>query len=206
MFEPTLNPPFEYTGGHIAIDFVDTVNGRHRKNPHNLLSDYSRLLQWSEESGTLPGKLVDRLRKLAADQPARAQSVLRQAIHLREALYEIFSAMVERRAIPPAALVALNKAIQHAAAHAEVMFSADHFSREWIDSESHLDAMLWRVAQAAGDLLTSGDVNEIRQCAADDCLWLFLDKTKNHRRRWCEMKTCGNRDKARRYYHRQKQV
>jgi predicted RNA-binding Zn ribbon-like protein len=206
MSESAFNPPFEYTGGHIAIDFVDTVNGRHRDNPHNLLSDYSRLLKWSEESGTLPRKLVDQLRKLAADEPARAQSVLRQAIHLREALYEIFTAIVERSAVPPSALATLNKVIQYAAAHAEVAFSANHFSREWIDSENHLDAMLWRVAQAAGELLTSADVSEIRQCAADDCLWLFLDKTKNHRRRWCEMKTCGNRDKARRYYHRQKQA
>ena len=107
MPELILNPPFEYTGGHVAIDFVDTVNGRHRENPHNLFSDYSRLLQWSEESGTLPRKLVEQLRKLAADEPARAQSVLRQAIHLREALYEIFTAIVVRSSVPPSALATL---------------------------------------------------------------------------------------------------
>jgi predicted RNA-binding Zn ribbon-like protein len=64
--------------------------------------------------------------------------------------------------------------------------------------------MLWPVAHAASELLTSEDLAYVRRCASDSCAWLFLDKTKNHRRRWCEMKTCGNRDKARRYYQRQK--
>jgi plasmid stabilization system protein ParE len=43
----------------------------------------------------------------------------------------------------------------------------------------------------------------VPQCASTDCAWLFLDSTKNHRRRWCEMKTCGNRAKPKRYYQRQ---
>ena len=48
------------------------------------------------------------------------------------------------------------------------------------------------------------DIANVRQCASETCSWLFLDKTKNHRRRWCDMKSCGNRAKARRYYQRQK--
>jgi predicted RNA-binding Zn ribbon-like protein len=204
MSQPNSNPPFEYTGGHISLDFVDTVNNRGNESPHDLFSDYARLLQWSEESGTLARKTVDQLQKLAANEPARAQSVLRNAVHLREALHDIFAAITEARAISPTALVTLNKAIQHASAHAEIKHTARRFSWEWIDPQDHLDAMLWRVAQAAGELLTTDEVANIRQCGSETCAWLFLDKTKNHRRRWCEMKTCGNRHKARRYYQRQK--
>jgi len=40
-------------------------------------------------------------------------------------------------------------------------------------------------------------------CAADDCAWVFLDTSKNHSRRWCDMKACGNRAKARRFNARQ---
>jgi predicted RNA-binding Zn ribbon-like protein len=64
--------------------------------------------------------------------------------------------------------------------------------------------VLWPVARSASELLTSDDLAYVRGCASETCAWLFLDKTKNHGRRWCEMKTCGNRDKARRYYQRQK--
>jgi predicted RNA-binding Zn ribbon-like protein len=79
-----------------------------------------------------------------------------------------------------------------------------HFTWEWVHPESSLDSMLWPVTRAASELLTSDDLAYVRRCASESCGWLFLDKTKNHRRRWCEMKTCGNRDKARRYYQRQK--
>ena len=41
-------------------------------------------------------------------------------------------------------------------------------------------------------------------CASDSCDWLFLDISRNQMRRWCDMKTCGNRDKARRHYERTK--
>ena len=42
-------------------------------------------------------------------------------------------------------------------------------------------------------------------CASEDCAWLFLDTSKNHTRRWCDMKTCGNRVKVSRHYERKKQ-
>jgi predicted RNA-binding Zn ribbon-like protein len=60
--------------------------------------------------------------------------------------------------------------------------------------------MLWPIAQSAADLMTSDKRNSVRQCGADDCAWLFLDESRNHSRRWCDMKTCGNRQKARRHY------
>lgn len=196
--------PFEYTGGHISLDFVDTVNGRTRDVNENLFTDYDRLLQWSEESGTLPRKVVERLRARAAEAPTSAQSVLRHAIQLREAMYDLFLAIAQRRAIPQESLSMLNRAIVHANSHSEISYSAKKFSRQWVEPESHLDSMLWPVAQAAGELLTSSDVENIRECGSETCGWVFLDKTKNHRRRWCEMKTCGNREKARRYYQRQR--
>ena len=204
MITQNSTAPFEYTGGHISLDFVDTVNGRVREKNEELLTDYGRLLQWSQESGTLPKRIVEQLRALAEESPGKAESVLRNAIHLREAMYEIFLAVAQRRGISEEALVVLNKAINQAASHTEIKGGARGFSKHWIEPEKHLDAMLWPVAQGAGELLTSEDAQYIRECSAGDCGWVFLDKTKNHRRRWCEMKTCGNRAKAKRYYRRQR--
>ena len=202
----TQNPtaPFEYTGGHISLDFVDTVNGRIRDVNEELLTDYGRLLQWSGESGTLPKKIVEQLGRLAKQAPEKAESVLRNAIHLREAMYEIFLTVAQGRRISDEAIGILNKAIHQAAGHAEITRGSRGFTKQWIEPEKNLDAMLWPVAQGAGELLTSEDAQYIRECGAEDCGWVFLDKTKNHRRRWCEMKTCGNRAKAKRYYERQR--
>jgi predicted RNA-binding Zn ribbon-like protein len=96
----------------------------------------------------------------------------------------------------------LNAAVQQAGEHARIIHANRAFVWEWITPESHLTSILWPIARDAAELLTAGPLELVRECAAETCGWLFLDTTKNHRRRWCDMKTCGNRNKARRYYHR----
>jgi predicted RNA-binding Zn ribbon-like protein len=58
------------------------------------------------------------------------------------------------------------------------------------------------VLHACAGLLTSRKRNRIRECQADNCAWLFMDHSRNQSRRWCDMKVCGNREKARRFYRR----
>jgi len=204
MAQTRQKSPFEFTGGNLCLDFANTVDNRGSDHPNDLLTDYSRLLRWGEESGALSRKTAEKLNMLADDSPGNAQLTVRHATQLRDAIYDVFSAVAHRRGIPSTALATLNKAAQHASDHAEVVHANRHFAWEWILPESHLDSMLWPVARAAAELLTSDELAYVRQCASDTCTWLFLDKTKNHRRRWCDMKTCGNRVKARRYYQRQR--
>ena len=196
--------PFEFTGGNLCLDFTNTVNNRLGGQREDLFTDYGRLLQWGEESDAISGKAREHLQQIAAEAPGNAVSTVRRAVQLREAIYDIFTAVVHRRAVPATALALLNKAAQHAAQQGEIAHANRRFLWQWTSSDANLDAMLWPVVRAASDLLTSEDLWLVRQCAAEDCAWLFLDKTKNHRRRWCDMKGCGNRAKARRYYQRRK--
>jgi len=197
-------PPFEFTGGNLCLDFANTVDNRTSERETDLLIDYSRLLQWGEESGAIPRKTAEKLNHLASESPGNAQLVVRRAVQLRDAVYDLFSAVAQRRGIPGTALGTLNRAAQVASEHAQVVAANRHFNWDWMSPEIHLDSMLWPVARAAAELLTSEDLANVRQCASETCAWVFLDRTKNHRRRWCDMKTCGNRNKARRYYQRQK--
>ena len=74
---------------------------------------------------------------------------------------------------------------------------------EWQSNENDLSiGILWPVAESAAELLTLGRCPAIRDCRAPDCEWLFLDHSRNRSRRWCDMKSCGNRQKARRHYQR----
>ncbi len=41
--------------------------------------------------------------------------------------------------------------------------------------------------------------DRLQRCASPTCRWLFLDRSKNHSRVWCEMASCGSRAKMRRY-------
>jgi predicted RNA-binding Zn ribbon-like protein len=204
---PPVRPksPFEFTGGNPCLDFADTVDNRTSDHPRELLTDYGRLLEWGEEATVISAKTAERLRHLAAREPGRAATTLRASIQLRDAIYLIFSAVAQRRVISGPALASLNKAVRQAAQHSQLVYANRRFTWKWIDPGSNLDSILWPVSQAAAELLSGEDIGYVRQCASDDCSWLFLDKTKNHRRRWCDMKSCGNRDKVRRYYQRQKE-
>jgi predicted RNA-binding Zn ribbon-like protein len=193
---------FEFSGGNLCLDFANTVNNRLSERRKDLLASYGDLLHWGQEAGVVSLKSAERLRRLAEEAPGHAKSALRSAAQTREAIYTLFTAVAERRSVPGAALGTLNTTLQQASEHAQIMQKNRHFSWEWVLPEENLESVVWPVARAAAQLLTSDDLSLVRECAADDCAWLFLDTTKNHRRRWCDMKTCGNRDKARRYYAR----
>jgi predicted RNA-binding Zn ribbon-like protein len=196
--------PFEFTADSLCLDYVNTVNHRRSDHPEELLVSYDALVQWATEAGALPAKTAAHLRTLAKDSPGRAHATMREAIELRNDLYDLFLALAENRTMPESGLACLNRALRHAAQHARLMRDASQFRWEWIAPQEHLDFILWLVARSAADLLTSENVAYIGQCASIDCGWVFVDTTKNHRRRWCDMRVCGNRDKARRYYQRTK--
>jgi predicted RNA-binding Zn ribbon-like protein len=195
---------FDLSGGNLALNFVNTVSHRPASQPIERLPDHRSLVAFGDESEVFPPRVVDRLYAIAAEAPGRGKTALQGAIQLREALFVIFSAVAERRAIPGNALALLNLALQTASAHGRVLHTGRRFQWEWSGMDSALDSVLWPIARAAADLLLSDDIANVRVCASDACAWLFLDTTKNHRRRWCDMKTCGNRVKARRHYERVK--
>jgi len=55
-------------------------------------------------------------------------------------------------------------------------------------------------AVALSALALMPDARRVRVC--QNCRWLFLDRSRNGSRRWCDMAVCGNRQKARRHYQR----
>jgi predicted RNA-binding Zn ribbon-like protein len=192
---------FDLSGGHLALDFVNTLGGR-TTEPKERLPNYPALLFFAEETKTLPRRRIDSLLEQSIRTPGQAVTVLQDAIALRSALFEIFSAVAERRVVPDKAMSKLNWNLMEGASFVRLTQQGRRFEWDWATSNQRLNAMLWPVARAAADLLTSDDLGKLRMCAADDCAWLFLDTTRNRKRRWCDMKTCGNRFKARRHYER----
>src|SRR5262249_20966444 len=147
--------PFEYTGGNPALDFVNTIDNRGSELPKELLTDYTRMVQWAEGAKLIGGKTADRLHRLAAESPRQAQGVLRRAIQMREAIYDIFSAVIEGRGTPGGALACLNEAVQKASDHAQITHTGKRFAWKWIQPDENLDSILWSVAREAAELLTS---------------------------------------------------
>jgi predicted RNA-binding Zn ribbon-like protein len=202
MSQPQTKTHFDLSGGNLALNFANTVSDRASAHAREKLTDYNRLVFFGIDSGVLTR--VDRLFALAGESPGLGKSALQKAIQFREALYAIFSAVVEHRAIPGNALAYLNFMLQEAGEHGRLVYRDRRFVWEWLYMDGYLDSLLWPIARAAADLLMSEEIQNVRICAAEDCGWLFVDRTKNRRRRWCDMKVCGNRVKARRHYQRLK--
>ena len=106
--------------------------------------------------------------------------------------------------IPQADLGLLNQALTAALQHSRLVRAKSGLTWGWEPNEQALDCMLWPIVRSAADLLTSRELDNVRQCGSLPCGWLFLDRTKNLSRHWCQMKACGNRAKSRRHYARRK--
>jgi predicted RNA-binding Zn ribbon-like protein len=195
---------FEFTGGRMCLDFTNTVEDRPSDNPRELLNSYNDLLSWSKQAHLLTDQEAERLLDEALQRPSDASSILKRATELRETIYRIFKSVAEDASPQEEDLDSLNGAIAEAMAHTRIVPKAEGFTWDWDNDERKLDRMLWPVVRSAADILTSEELYDVRVCASDNCNWLFFDTSKNHSRRWCDMKSCGNRAKARRHYVRKK--
>lgn len=187
----------------LCLDFANTADWHASDHPQEKLNTYADLVSWANRVGVLTDRQAQYLSREAARRPFDAAAVLEQAVALREAIYRVFSALAAGRSPKADELSVLNVAIPRALARLQIIRTTDGFSWGWTGERSELDRMLWPVAQSAADLLTSEKLNRVGQCADDrGCGWLFLDMSRNRSRRWCDMKDCGNRAKAKRHYHR----
>lgn len=199
-------PRFELIAGLVCLDFMNTLDDRFSGEPKELLKSYIDLARFGEDSGILDPLEVDRLFAGSQMSPEPARRALRAAIQLREVMFAVFWAVVNKKPVPLAELGTLNQYVQVAAEHSRLVPAHGHFEWQFDPAGNNFEAPLWPIARSAADLLASDQLAFVRACASKTCLWLFLDTSKNHRRRWCDMTKCGNRAKFRRFYSRKKKV
>ncbi len=191
----------------LCLDFANTVNWHASEHPVEELPDYADLVAWALKIGLLTEPDAQRLKRQAARRPDEAQAVLQRAHTLREAIYRLLAARARQETWDPADLDLINAEMPVALAHSRLASTPAGFALRWPAEPDALDRVLWPVTCSAADLLTQPDLlARVGECADDrGCGYLFLDLTKNRSRRWCDMKDCGNRAKARRHYARQKE-
>jgi predicted RNA-binding Zn ribbon-like protein len=182
----------------LALDFANTESGRGFPSHENHLREAEHVAQWLKHAKALPAEDADWLKGEVSQRADLAADLMTQAIALREAIHDIGAAL-GRRAKPPAASLADLSAV-HARCVAKAALAPGVLSCRWRWSvrAAPVEAALGPIALAAVKLFTEGDFHRIRECGGHACGWLFYDRSKNNRRRWCEMEVCGNRAKQRR--------
>jgi predicted RNA-binding Zn ribbon-like protein len=198
---------FEWVGGSPVLDFTNTVTCTPGGLENERLNAYADLVEWAREAGLLSRKEAGRLEAVAARSPGAARDAIKRAQQLREVLHEVLFAEAKDQAPSKQAVQRFDAAVAQAASRLTLRPGEAGWSWDWrAGQEDDLTGMLHPIVWAAAKLLTSEDRRFLKHCAADDCGWLFLDRSRNHARRWCDMKVCGNNAKARRFYSRHREV
>jgi predicted RNA-binding Zn ribbon-like protein len=187
--------------GVLCLNFVNTTSGRGTDHRIEHLLRFEHLLAWARHAGTVEEEVV---LEFAAQMPGEQadRRAVRQAIVLRESLHAIFHAVIARRPPPAPALAEFNSILARAMAAAAIEHSPSGYVWRWPVGVTDPERLLWPVVRSAAELLTTGELNRIGFCPGINCGWMFLDTSRNGRRRWCEMEVCGSRAKMRRYHMR----
>jgi predicted RNA-binding Zn ribbon-like protein len=189
---------FQLVAGNLALDFANTLDNRYRPQQRvDLLLTYERFLRFAAQSGIITGQQARRL--LAETHPRDAGRRLERVIELRETLYFLFKSVAIGKQPDRSRLRTFNRFLAGVQVPETVTWRRPNFIRVTRDLTEASDGPLWPVIDAAANLLTSPDRHHVRECKEGTCRWLFLDRSKNHSRRWCDMKVCGNRSKAQRF-------
>jgi predicted RNA-binding Zn ribbon-like protein len=193
----------ELIGGEVCLDFANSMGGT-REAPNERLHDYRDLVRWATHAGAIEGTEVQPLLAAADARSAEADAVFARALRLREAIFRIFAAVIADASPAAADLERLNDELARALPHLRIVPDEHGFDYRFEAADGALDRPLWPVARSASELLATGDLGRVKRCTSDECDWLFVDLSKNRSRRWCDMRDCGNRAKARRYYRRKR--
>jgi predicted RNA-binding Zn ribbon-like protein len=194
---------FDLTGGALCLDFANTLGDRPRGRDEHL-AGFPALVAFGRQTGALAPAEARRLLRRAAREPRRARRAFARAVTLRECLYRVFIGLARGRRPAPSDMDVLNGVLGQALSRLELRPRGTAFAWAWPAEEGDLERMLWPVARSAAELLVAEPRPPVRECASANCSWLFLDHSRGGRRRWCDMKTCGNRHKARQHYRRRR--
>ena len=192
-------------GGRLCLDFINTLDWRGTDTPVEFLNTYPDLLAWSRHVGICTPAETRHLTEMAGDRQAEARQVCKRAVALRETIYRIFSAISHQKNPVSSDLSKFNQYLSESMKVSQIIRTKSGYSWDTTGDKTRLYWVLNPVIRSAADVLISDDIQNIKACADEACGWLFLDSSRNKRRRWCDMQDCGNRAKASRFY-RKKQI
>jgi predicted RNA-binding Zn ribbon-like protein len=192
---------FQLVAGHLAVDFANTLDFRYDPDRLvDLLPTYECFLVFCRQTGVITAAQMRKLLREVSEFDS--QRVLKDVIELREALYFLILSAVHRRSPDKSHLRSLNRFLSAARIVDEVVWHKRRFVPSSPEVTERPDGPLRQIVDAAVVLITSPDIDNVRECSEKTCRWLFLDRSRNRSRRWCDMQLCGNRSKAKRFYAR----
>jgi predicted RNA-binding Zn ribbon-like protein len=198
----TLNwTKFPLVGNHLSLDFVNTRS--RRMVCRKTFGRPADVAAWAVSVKLLDVPRAKKLAKLWQETESREE--FEEVLRFRKVLHALVEAISRSEAVTPLTLREINTQLRKLRGYTEVLPSDEGFIKRF-SLEIHAPSqLLGPVAEAASNLMCYGNPAYVKKCENPACVLYFYDGTKNHSRRWCSMKACGNRTKVAAFYQRQRQ-
>ena len=192
-------------GGRLCLDFINTLDWRGTDRPQEFLNTFDDLVAWSRHVGICSRQETIKLYKIAEQSDAEAKSVLNRAVKLRETIYRLFAASIAAHSPVREDLWIFNEILGRSMKETQIKATKDGYAWDIIGNKTKLDWILNPIIHSAAEILVSDELKKVKTCADAACGSLFIDVSRNQSRRWCDMKDCGNRAKANRFYQKKQE-
>lgn len=189
-------------GERPSIDFVNTVDWRGKQDSLDYLTEFDDLLDWAKLVGLIDEEEHVEVSRAAISYPENAFLMYKRMIDFRENLYGILLSKSGKEPIDEELEANYQSEIKSMLKHLSMNIMEGRLE---LDKELDVGYVLRILVKDSVDLISSDDVSRVKRCGSEECGWLFIDTSKNSSRKWCQMRGCGNRAKARRFYSRSKQ-
>ncbi|AZM56816.1 hypothetical protein DMA15_33050 [Streptomyces sp. WAC 01529] len=170
-------------GNVLATSFTGTLSERHGNAVERIPTPH-RLVDWLAVNG------------LAVASCTTAQLDL--ARELRESIHVAATAAAVQDALPASALRVIND--RSAQGRAAAVLTPEGERRWLLGSASPVEDALGVIAADAISVIAGERDGKLALCASPTCRAAFFDTSRSRTRKWCDMNTCGNRQKKARFH------
>lgn len=189
---------FLFVGDNLFLDFVNTKIQRNGK-PFDLLENFKDFLAWSVAVGLINKTQAE---NFLSDKGQVKQFA--EIIDFRDLLGEIAETILAEKTINQKFIEDINEKLKLQNGWIEIKNDKKGFRKILRKRYENPVQILSNIAESVADFLAENNLDNLRKCESENCILYFYDTTKNHSRRWCSMKSCGNRAKANAFYSRKK--
>jgi len=184
-----IKQKYEFVGNNLGVDFINTeVNVKGELV--DLLLNESDVMAWLEQAN------------IDADL-ARGIDV-GKLLAFRQMARQVLSQIIENEKVENDALATLNDSLQNYKMQYQLEQSSEGYqliNQNVCHSTTDIIGLL---AFELANMLSSEQRTYLKRCLNPDCVLMFVDNSRSHKRRWCSMDTCGNRAKVSKHYRKVK--
>ncbi|MBL4666665.1 MAG: CGNR zinc finger domain-containing protein [Sneathiella sp.] len=191
---------FYRVGGRTAIDFANSVK-RFGKEGDGL-EELDELLSFLKSMDHLHEEDASSYHMYLFQNPERCQQLMEELREIRGRFAGILDQASNGWPIDPSFVGNLNELLARYQTRLQMEPSEDGYAVKVELVEQGPEQLLYPILKDIAEFLASDQLEKIRQCASDTCDLYFVNQSRNGRRRWCSMSTCGNRAKVNAYLKR----